>query len=384
LEPAVTVEPPAATDPEPVQAEEPTEPAGPEEPVEPEEYVVVGDKLVFRGNSYFNATGSVEIERDSLFAFADSAEYSGDLGQLALEGSARVEGSSYDLVGRTITLASAADGTDEIRALREAVLTGEDLRVTASQIILDLVDGEIDHMVAVPIPDEDEDVLSSEADALPRPLAISGDIELTGDSLDLAAPAGAIERIFAAGDARSVSSGRADLNVSSLPELARTDWIDADSIEVMLVPLASDSSAEVDSAAGSSNGYEVDRIIARVQARSLYRLLPADSSAVMGVDPPAVSYIVADQITIFMVEGQADRVESVGQVSGWHLEPLTSAPADSLTQPDPADSTATPLATGTVPAAASVDPTGDNRGDGPLPGTYLSPVARAPQAWRLQ
>lgn len=358
------------------------------EPAEPEAYIVVGDLIVFRGNSYFNATGTVEIERDSLQAFADSAEYTGDLGQLILDGSARVEGDAYDLVGRTITLASAADGSDEVHALRDAVLNGEDLRVTAPLIVLRLLAGEIDHMVAVPMPvvASDTAVAGAPPDSVlaeERPFAVSGDIQLTGDSLDLAAPDGAIERIFAAGTARSVSTGRPDMNVSSLPDLAQTDWIDADSIEVLLLPAAEDSTSAAADTSTSSGAYEVERIIARIGARSLYRLAPADSTAVVGVDPPAVSYMVADTITIFMVDGQADRVESVGQVSGWHLEPLTRPPADSLAQPAPAGAEPGGPPASIVPIPVPQDPADDNRGDGPLLGAYLS-SAIVPQPWRLQ
>jgi hypothetical protein len=128
----------------------------------------------------------------------------------------------------------------------------------------------------------------------------------------------------------------------------------------------------------------VERIIAKVDARSLYRLEPADSTAVVGVDPPAVSYMVADTITVFMVDGQADRVESVGQVSGWHLEPLTRAPPDSLAGPEPADSLATPSPAGAAPVATPPDTGGGNGGDGPPPGAYLYPASRTPQPWRLQ
>jgi hypothetical protein len=98
---------------------------------------------------------------------------------------------------------------------------------------------------------------------------------------------------------------------------------------------------------------------------------------VVGLDPPAVSYMVADQITIFMVGGQADRVESVGQVSGWHLEPLKRAPPDSLSAPAVADSVE-------VEPTASTVPSQGNGGDGQPPGAYLSPASPSPQPRRFQ
>lgn len=362
--PPEEVEPPDSTAAGSIQ-QEPALPA-PAEPSEPEQYVVVSDKIVFRGDSYFNATGTVEIQRDSLFAYADSAEYDGDSGELQLDGNARIEGSSYDLVGRRIALVSGSDGTDEVRALREAVLNGEDLRVTAPQIRLYLTDGELERMVAVPLPEEDTpDASVTDTTAAPQPYAISEDVELTGDSLDLAAPGGTLDRIFAAGRARSVSEGRPELNVASLPPIAQTDWIEADTIEVMLVP--SPDSAE------TGDDYQVDRIIATGRARSLYRLTPSDSTLVIGVDPPAISYLVARQITIFMVDGQADRVESVDDVNGWHLEPLKRQPADSTATPP--DSTGVTRDAPTVDAALPASST-DAGGDGPPPVTYFFPASR--------
>jgi len=340
------------------------EPGEPAEPPEPQQYIVVGDRIYFRGDSYFNARGMVEIERDSLFAYADSAEYNGEDGALVLEGSASVDGATYDLIGKTITLLSSDDGSDEVRAVRDAMLTGEDIDVTAAQILLDLVDGEVEHMVAVPV--------AEDTAWTPQPRAVSEDFELVGDSLDLAAPGGVLQRVFAAGHARSVSTSRGDLNVEELPEIARTDWMDGDTIEVFLVPAEPDSAAVPDE---TGNDYEVERIIARVGARSLYRMTPSDSTAVPGVDSPAISYMVADEITVYMVDGQADRVESVGQVDGWHLEPLKREPADSTATPS---DTAEPNAA-LVPVAAAPR---DDRGDGTPPAAYLSPV-QASRAWRL-
>ena len=48
----------------------------------------------------------------------------------------------------------------------------------------------------------------------------------------------------------------------------------------------------------------------------------------MGIDPPAVHYVVGEEITITMVAGEVDAMEVVGQSRGIHLEPLVriSAP----------------------------------------------------------
>ena len=302
----------------------------------PSPYTVVADRIVLRGAGYFNATGTVEIERDSLFAFADSAEYEETSDRLVLVRSARVESAAYELVGRTITLGTADSGTNEIRALRDAVLTGEDLRLTAPQIVLHVTDGAIERLVAVPLVEPDS-TATEDAD-LARPVAIAESFELTADSLELTAPAEVVDRIFAAGQARSVSHARDSLNVDGLPELAQYDWLEGDTVIVMLRPVATDSLSADSASAGE---YEVERIVARVGARSLYRLPPEDSTAVAGVDLPAVHYVMGDEITIVMsLDGEVEVMEVVGQTRGVHFEPLrpgsTDAPADSsaVARPD--------------------------------------------------
>jgi lipopolysaccharide export system protein LptA len=336
----------------------------------PSPYTVIADRIVLRGAGYFNATGTVEIERDSLFAFADSAEYEETFDRLVLVRSARVESAAYELVGRTITLGTAESGSNEIRALRDAVLTGEDLTLTAPQIVLHLTDGAIERLVAVPIVEPDSAAME-DAD-LSRPVAIAEGFELTADSVELTAPAEVVERIFAAGTARSVSHARDSLNVEALPELARYDWLEGDTIVVMLRPTADSMAAPADNASGGA--YEVERIVARVGARSLYRLPPEDSTAVAGVDPPAVHYVMGDEITIVMnVEGEVEVMEVVGQTRGVHLEPLgpggADAPADSLGVQSPD----APTMTLNDSRTSATDPT--------TPRPPGAPLARGVQPW---
>ncbi|HSH75966.1 MAG TPA: hypothetical protein VLA09_09820, partial [Longimicrobiales bacterium] len=204
-------------------------------------YTVVGDRIVFRGSSYFSSTGNVEIEQDSLFAFADSAEYEEVSDRRVLVGSARVESADFDLVGRTITLGTSGAGANEIRAVREAVLTGEDLTLTAPQIRLYTQDGTLERLVAVPLA-ADSGTAPDGADAI-QPVALAEGFELTGDSLDLTTREEAVDRILAAGRARSVSHARDSLNVETLPELALTDWLEGDTIEVTLTPAEPDTTA---------------------------------------------------------------------------------------------------------------------------------------------
>ena len=290
----------------------------PAEPGSP--YIVDGDRIFIRGDSYFRATGNVEIERDSLNAFADSVEYDQVAGRILLEGSARVDGPTYDLVGRTITLGMDGDAIDELRAVEQAVLTGKDLELRSPEIRIYLMDDLLQRLVAVMAPTPSAGVLDDSDDGAPaRPIALAADFELTADSIEVIAPGEVLEQIFAGGSARSVSRARDTLNVEVLPEVARTDWLEGDTVIVTFVAVDTTSTPAVDSA---QSAYRIDRIVARVEARSLYRLPPSDTIAVPGRDAPAVHYVLGDEITILMAEGEVDRMEVIGQTRGVHLEPV--------------------------------------------------------------
>ena len=355
---------PDAVESEPVEADSTI--TGPSEPGSP--YVVDGDRIFIEGDDYFRATGRVEIQRDSLDAFADEVEYDQARGQILLEGSARVDGPTYDLVGRTITLGMNGDAIDELRAVDEAVLTGEDLELKSPEIRIYLFGDLLQRLIAVGappasvgVPDDGDDGDDDDGDdVVARPIALTEDFELTADSIEVLAPSEVLERIFAGGSARSVSRARDSLNVEVLPEIARNDWLEGDTVIVTFA--AVDAASSSATAADSTNSqYRIDRIVARVEARTLYRLPPSDTTALPGTDAPAVHYVLGDEITIVMAEGAVERMEVIGQTRGLHLEPVLAV-ADSA-----ADSPSTqPLAVDTV-AVDTTAVSGARPGSGTLP-----------------
>jgi lipopolysaccharide export system protein LptA len=341
----------------------------PESPPTP--YRVTADRLFFRGDRYFEARRDAEIERDSLHAFSDRVEYDQELGRILLDGSARVEGtgydltgsliemgvtggeietvraegnarvegSGYDLTGRVIHLDAPGGEIRTVQAIRDGVLTGDQLRLTSPEIRLFLNQGVLDRLVATPLrtDPEDQDESTDSAD-LKLPVAVAEDFRLTADSLDVIAPAQALERIVAVGRARGESMGRDSLNVDVLPEIALHDWLEGDTVIAIFVP--EEESAAADTAQQS---YRLDQLMAHGNARSLYRLAPSDSAFRAGTDPPAVHYVTGSQILIAMAGGEVDRMEVEGPARGWHLEPGglraladSVAAADSLAVPDTA------------------------------------------------
>ena len=353
----------------------------------PEPYAVDADRIYIRGSGYFAASGDVVIERDSLVAFADSAEYDDGAEGLNLVDNARVVGTAYELTGRVITMTNPGGEASEVRALREARLVGTDVLLTAARIVVLLNDGALDRLVATTLaPQGGEEPDSVD---LERPEALVEEFVLTADSLTVLAPAERVQRVVASGAARSVSSARDSLNTEVLPEVARKDWLEGDTVIIRFVgspPLppmggetaiiiAPDSvgvgidadSTTVDvTAAGSATAVadtataaadvtgavvveattadpadamelppsepvsadsaatdtDVEEIIARGRARSLYRLPPNDSTYRAGTDPPAVHYVMGQEIRIRLQDGGVEGMQVTGQTRGVHLEPL--------------------------------------------------------------
>jgi lipopolysaccharide export system protein LptA len=358
---------------------------GPSEP-DTIPYEVEADRLFLRGEGYFSAGGDVVIERDSLVAHSDSAEYDQLAALMTLQGSARVDGPSYNLSGRRIEMAVPDGRMRSVHAVRDGVLLGDDLEMRAPSIEIFLADGSMDRLVAIRLVPPDS-ARATPAGGVPpppvdsldlvRPVARAEDFVLTADSVEVRTPGQVLDRIFAAGTARGESSARDSLNVPDLPEVARKDWLEGDTVTATFVradpearrPIAAgpeagpnampdslaggaaDSIPDIapDSVLDSPSGtartaapdsarggdFRLERLVAQGAARSLYRLLPADSTTRPGVDCPAISYVTGSMIVIVMDEGEVQRMEVEGPTEGWHMEPRSRcAPPDSLTPPD--------------------------------------------------
>jgi lipopolysaccharide export system protein LptA len=353
-------------------------------------FVVEGDRLFLQGDRFFRAVGRVEIVRDSLHAFSDTARYDQAAGSLALRGSARVEGEAYDLSGRDVDLGMPDGDIRTVKAVREGVLTGDGLRLDSPVIEIFLADGAMERLVATPLRADstmgDEPLDSVD---LVRPVAVAEEFRLTADSVEVLAPGQAMDRINAVGGARGESTSRDSLNVEGLPEPAQRDWLEGDTVVAFFVEAREPLGEPADTAAPE---YVVDRIVASGDARSLYRMVSSDSSSSSGEDAPAVHYVTGATIVIVMNEGELERMEVEGPTRGWHLEPLsrgvedTTAVGDTLPPPDTLGPDTTAVRGSLLPAApdvASSTGRGSGGGHGQRAAAHPAPRSRVrARRWR--
>ena len=339
-------------------------------------YDITADRIFIRGEEVFRATGTVEVKRDSLDAAADSLQYQQARERLFLQGNASLVQARFDLRGEEILLVLPGDTIRLVESRGQARLEGDDLELDAPLIRVGLSDGRLESLWATPLrPGQvleeptGSRVLPEELDSLDlaRPRARATDFEMVADSLEVLAPEEVLDRLFATGRARAVSSGRESLNSPTTPEVIRKDWIEGDTVVAFFERVAG--------SAPDSADYTIRRLEARVGARSLYRLEPTDTTpANPGPPPPgaggpdtvaappdstltrpdsvvglraavdsaqdpavpgpvtetgsspdarlAVHYVIADEIVIYFLGGEVDRMEVKGLDQGLYLDPL--------------------------------------------------------------
>jgi lipopolysaccharide export system protein LptA len=355
--------PDSAADPEEVihgEADTPEITATPEPEAERIPYEIDARQFILEGNRYFRATGNVVVKRDSLNAVADSLEYEKDQGALFLSKSARVTTPQIDLGADNIRLAIPEDEIREALATGDGVLEGEDLRLVSPIIHLSFTDGIMERLIA--FRDIQADSVRAEMDETAleqerlrkgaprqvvrelgftefptRPYALVQDFALQGDSLEVMAPGEVLSEVWAIGSARGESTGPDSLTTEETPELIARDWLEGDTIITFFgekidslsdtddplddpLPELSRAPQEADSTGAD---YRLERLVARGNARSMYRMAPSDSTLVEEGNLFAIHYVVGDEITVLLNEaGEAEKMEVKGETRGIHLEPV--------------------------------------------------------------
>lgn len=264
-----------------------------------EPYVVVGDRVRTRGNDRVYAGGRVTVDRSDFRGRGDSLFLEQAAGNGALIGQAslrRTAADSFDLTGRRIDLRLEERELTYVLASDSARLRNPDLQLDGDVIGIDVNARKVEQTLAW--------------GKTVRPLALSQDFEIRGDSLAFDTPGQALREVRAFGGAwvgAKPDSGTGD-----------RDWIAGDTV---VAAFAQADSADTGRAA-------IRQIEARGRASALYRLRQ------QGQAQASLTYNKADLIRIaFSAAGDSTTVDSVfvkGNVEGIHLQPAPPrrAPTD--------------------------------------------------------
>ena len=322
----------------------------------PVPYDVEANRILIEGDSYFRAVGRVQITREEeISAFGDSVEYDQIAGTLRLTDEARVIMDDRELTASVIQIWLPGEVVSEVVAREHVVLATADVRLEAPLVRVFFTDGVMERLVATPMAAERGSPRGplpspSQADST-RPRARAEAFTIVADSLDVLTPGEILERIHAAGDARAESSARDSLNTADTPAIARTDWMEGDTIVARFARV--DAAAAAADTAVAQDEHRLERLAAMGSARSLYRIVPNDSARGRGDRRPAIHYVTAAEIVIELDDGVIERMQVSGQTVGVHAEPAGASAAAPVADSAAADTLpADTLPADTLPADA--------------------------------
>jgi hypothetical protein len=263
-----------------------------------EPYLIVADRVRFKGNDRMWGGGQVTIDRSDFAARGDSVQLDQTTGFGVLVGRPRVEGKgarSYTLTGTRIELGLASREVRLVKALGHGVATGSDWRLTADTIHLHVARKKLQQAFAW----GPKDSIHAQA--------VSTLHTIRADSLAVDLPDEVLTEVRAFSHAFSTSkkdsTAAADLN-----------WITGDSLTARWAQQAD---------SGRSPKSALRQIIARGSARALSHFENQRDST-----GPSLNYSRGATINITLRGDKIDRVVVGGRADGVQLEPKPPAPPD--------------------------------------------------------
>jgi hypothetical protein len=300
-----------------------------------EPYLIVADRVRFKGNDRMWGGGKVTIDRSDLASRADSMNLDQTKGLGVLVGHPSMAGkdsagtTAYTLVGTRIELGLAGREIDLVKALGAGRASGSDWTLTADTIHLRVARRKLQQAFAW--------------GRTQRPHAVSTRQTFDADSLALDAPDQVLTELRGFG--RSVSTTQRD----STARRRRRDWTGRDSSLARLVEGPDYITGDTllahwfQASEGGRRVSQLRNILARGSAHALTHVEPKDTATEASLD-----YSRGASIAIALKAGRVDRVVVGGRADGLHLEPRP--PVADTTKKTPADSTKHPPAVPMPPA----------------------------------
>jgi len=254
---------------------------------------VRADRVTMEADSLVYAAGSVDIVRPDLHATGDSAfmDSGSELARL-MRGPA-IEGKSerpFTLSGTTIDVHSRARRLERVVSLGNAKAVSQDLDLRADTIDLRVTENKLERAYAW---------------GASGARAVSPTQLITADSLDVRLPGQRIRQVFAIRHAWA----RTDPDSNKIRSKER-DWLRGDTIVAYF-----DSTA---APGDTSSKPQLVQLIARGGAQSFYQIAVAGAP----INKPAINYVRGRAITVALANRQVQRVSVTEKASGVYIEPV--------------------------------------------------------------
>lgn len=258
--------------------------------------VLVADNIIGEGDTLFVAHGNVQLDRTDLQARGDSAVLD-NLRQFSrLMKNPRVESKGdqpFSLVGRVIDVFGRTKRVDRVLSMDSAKAVSQDLTLTADTVDLRVADNKLNRAFAF---------------GASRANAITKERRIIADSLDVLMPNQRLRELHA------VRGAYAESDVDSLKiRSTERDWLRGDTIVARFDSVVKDTSAQP----------TLRDLIAEGDAKSFYQL-PSNKG---DKDKPGLSYVRGRRITVDFKEREVQTVTVVDSVAGLFLE---ASPPDTV------------------------------------------------------
>lgn len=257
-------------------------------PAEP--MTVVANNVSMVGDSLIYAGGGVTVSRQDVTAYGDSMDLDSERELVVLMRGPRIEGKMerpFQLSGERIEMTSRMRKLDRVRSKGRARALSEDLTLASDTIELRVAADLLQRAIAW---------------GPSRARAASAAQRILADSIDVLMPNQRVHEMHAVRDA--LAEGRPDTARFHADTL---DWMRGDTI------LARFDTASAD----STKATRLRELVAIGHARSFSHLPPADST----IRAPAINYVVGRRIVIAMREQRVSTVTVIDRASGVYLEP---------------------------------------------------------------
>jgi lipopolysaccharide export system protein LptA len=260
---------------------------------------IKADRVTVDADSLVYAGGSVDITRPDLHAMGDSAFMDKGTELARLMRGPVIEGKSerpFKLSGTTIDVYSRQRQLERVISLGNANAISQDLDLRADTIDLRVTANKLERAYAW---------------GANGARAISPTQLITADSLDVRLPGQRIRQVFAIRHALAQSDPD-----STKIRVKERDWLRGDTI----VAAFDSVFAPGDTAAKP----QLVQLVARGGAQSFYHIAVAGSP----IDKPAINYVRGRAITVALANRQVQRVTVTEKASGVYVEPVVArAPA---------------------------------------------------------
>ncbi len=269
---------------------------------------VVANQITMEGDSLVYASGRVQITRPDLVATGDSAfmDSGHDFARLMREPMVKgLGGRSFTLTGGVIDVYSKNRQLERVVATPSGHALSQDLELVADTVDLRIQTNQLQRVMAW---------------GKGRARAVSPEREITADSIDAIMPGQRVREV------RALRNAYAESNPDSGVVSTQRDWMRGDTIV-----------AHFDSLVGTdtANRPRVREIVAEGNARSFYQMKNSKGPPTQ----PSVNYVRGRIIDILFEDRKVSTVTVIDKATGVMIEPATEAstakPSSPTTQAPP-------------------------------------------------